>query len=846
MSKDTSESFPEILRTGSMLDRAAEMLESIPQQLGPYRILEPIGEGGMGLVFLAEQAPPLTRRVAIKVARHAVPDGRALARFESERQTLAVMNHPNIAQVFDTGSAPDGRPYFVMEHVAGTSITDYCDTQRLGIEARLELFLRVCDGVQHAHVNAVLHRDLKPSNILVTTVSGRATPKIIDFGVAKALGTGAAPERGVTQFGQIVGTPEYMSPEQAALDGRPVDTRTDVYSLGVLLYELLVGSRPFERDDGRDASLVDLCRRIREDEPERPSSRAARTSPTLARRLRGDLDAIILKALTKEPERRYASPSDLAADLERHLSHRPIDAQRPSALHRFLKVVRRHRLATAIIVALVALALVAFEAQRQRARAAEDAKIASDVQGFMLSVMKPEGPLVNAAERRVGIVEESGRENLLSKLLDRFRDQPVFLSQVMSSAMYLSSFEESDRSFRILEDARARITSLLGADHAVTIAFDDRVAMRFSDSNRFEEAEPILLSVIERRRRGPEEWKLWLSTAHLAESYTRWEKYDQAIPLFEKAVPGLKRTRGPEDYEVQWSTVTLAACYSAKPIRRFRDTQALLNADTLATIRHVCGERSHEARTASYNLGCAYAETGDVEEALRYLRDALDRGWIYPSGYARSDSFLALHRDPRFEELDRASRLNNPGTWPGVLFRADELVREGQLAEAERQVNDLIAAIKRVEGRPASESAVAAVLILSKCRIEQGRFDEAEAALLPTLAAIHAERGENNWRILASLAQCDLGRGRRESARARIAAVVGLIGPQYENVERLYAQAQGEAIAGSDDAALELLSQASKFGFADPDLLENDLAFTGIRSRAEFRSILKAARKRVL
>ena len=186
-------SFPDIPRTGSILNLGADLAEDVPKELGPYRILERIGEGGMGVVYLAEQAKPLIRRVAIKLARTAVPGGRALARFESERQTLAVMNHPNIARYFDAGSAPDGRPYFVMEYVAGKSITEFCDAHELGIEPRIELFLRVCDGVQHAHVNAVIHRDLKPSNILVATESGPATPKIIDFGVAKALGSGARP-----------------------------------------------------------------------------------------------------------------------------------------------------------------------------------------------------------------------------------------------------------------------------------------------------------------------------------------------------------------------------------------------------------------------------------------------------------------------------------------------------------------------------------------------------------------------------------------------------------------------------------------------------------------------------
>jgi non-specific serine/threonine protein kinase/serine/threonine-protein kinase len=858
-SKDTNEGFPEILRTGSMLERSTDLVEELPRQLGPYRILERIGEGGMGIVYLAEQAPPLVRRVAIKLARNAVPDGRALARFDSERQTLAVMNHPNIARVFDAGSAPDARPYFVMEHVAGEPFTEFCDTRRLGIEPRLELFLSICDGVQHAHVNAVIHRDLKPSNILVTAENGPATPKIIDFGVAKALGDGAAPEKGLTQFGQIVGTPEYMSPEQAALDGRPVDTRTDVYSLGVVLYELLVGSRPFERDRERDTSLVELCRRIREDEPERPSARAARARDAnaaqargllpraLARRLRGDLDAIVLKALAKEPDLRYATPSALAADVASHLQHRPIGARRPGVLHRFRKSVRRHRAAWALSATLAGIAILgadqALKVQRGRDRAEADAKVANEVEDLLLAVMDPAGSLIPSV-RRVGLVEKPDREMLLSQIRTRFADQPVLLSRFLTAAINLPTFIGSDRDFDTIRESRERIESLLGPDHPVTIDTDEIVGVWYADSGRFAKGEPLLMRVLDRRRRldGADHPKTWLTMAKLADLYNGAGKYQQAAPLFEDAVAGLKRWRGSDDFDVLWATISLAGSYGE--LHRYRDVQVVLEG-AIDAIRRVYGERGHRTRVALYNLACAHANIGNIDAALRYLSDAIERGWNYPFGPARDPSLLRLHGDPRFEALDRAGRLNDPGTWTPALYDAEEHVREGRFAVAESGLREVIAAIERVEGRAASDSAVHARWILAKCWIAQGRFGEAEGLLAPTLAAVHAEnRGGSEWWTLALLSQCDLGRGRAESALARIATIETLLHPVYSNAELLYVQAEAKAIQGQEEAALELLAQASELGFAAAEWMDRDFAFATLRRKVEFQAIARSVRRR--
>jgi serine/threonine protein kinase/tetratricopeptide (TPR) repeat protein len=326
---------------------------------GRYEIVRPIGEGGMGTVYLAEQLEPIRRRVALKVVKLGMDTAQVLARFHNERQALAMMDHPNIAQIFDAGATAKGRPYFVMEYIEGAPINQYCDRKRMTTKERLASFLAVCRAVQHAHQQGVIHRDLKPSNVLVTEQDGVPVPKVIDFGIAKATDKWAVENSLLTEFGQIVGTPEYASPEQADTMTGEIDEASDVYSLGVVLYELLIGAVPFDTATLRNAGLAEMLRIIREEEaPPLPkkltsmgvaaSDIAARrqTDPVSLRRLvDGDLNSITLKALEKVRERRYASVSDLAADIQRHLEHRPVLASARGRLYRTRKFLRRHRLA---------------------------------------------------------------------------------------------------------------------------------------------------------------------------------------------------------------------------------------------------------------------------------------------------------------------------------------------------------------------------------------------------------------------------------------------------------------------------------------------------------------------
>lgn len=374
-------------------------MESLGDWLGPYRLIEQIGEGGMGTVFMAEQNSPLQRRVAIKVVKPGMDSSQVLARFEAERQTLAMMEHPNIARAIDVGTSEHGRTYFVMELVNGIPMTRYCDDSRMTIRKRLELFIPVCQAIQHAHQKGIIHRDLKPSNILVAEYGGLAVPKVIDFGVAKALHQPSSCKTTFTQTGQIVGTLEYMSPEQSRLNQLDIDTRSDIYSLGVLLYELITGETPLPRQGLKEWGWEELIRTVREVDPPPPSQRIRdsrelselarqrnESSDTLYGIVRGELDWIVLKALSKQRDERYQSATDLANDIQRFLEGEEVMACPPSTSYRIRKYVRKHRVllvagglvTSALTMGLIGTCWQAWEASLARKQAETQRDIARE------------------------------------------------------------------------------------------------------------------------------------------------------------------------------------------------------------------------------------------------------------------------------------------------------------------------------------------------------------------------------------------------------------------------------------------------------------------------------------
>jgi serine/threonine protein kinase/tetratricopeptide (TPR) repeat protein len=390
-----------------------------PSSIGPYAIRGVLGQGGMGTVYRAEQIHPIRREVALKLIRHGLDTSGIVARFAAERQTLALMDHPHIAKVLDAGASADGRPYVVLELVDGVPLLRYCDEHRLSIEARLSLFLAVCQGVQHAHQRGIIHRDLKPSNVLVRTVDGVPVPKVIDFGIAKAIGDQRQVSLLMTQVGQVVGTPEYMSPEQAGVLEGGVDTRTDVYSLGVMLYEVLTGHRPYEFNT---YSPVEIQRVLRDTAPVRPSAIVTRkdagrdgemrvdpasvgvarriSADRLRRRLAGDLDNIVLRAMAREPDERYGSVEQLADDLRRHAEGRPVQARPATWRYQAQKFVRRHRagvasaaaIAVLLVAAAVALAVQASRIAAERDRAQREAETAKQVSVYITGLFQGFNP----------------------------------------------------------------------------------------------------------------------------------------------------------------------------------------------------------------------------------------------------------------------------------------------------------------------------------------------------------------------------------------------------------------------------------------------------------------------
>lgn len=534
-------------RAGPETGTARADAERAGSMIGRYRLLEQIGEGGFGVVFMAEQREPVHRRVALKVIKLGMDTRAVIARFEAERQALAMMDHPGIARVLDAGATEAGRPYFVMELVRGEPIDRYCDARRLTTRQRLELFAQVCHAVQHAHAKGVIHRDIKPGNVLVAEVDGRPLAKVIDFGIAKATAARLTEKTLFTEFRQLVGTPEYMSPEQAGAGRDDVDTRTDVYSLGVLLYELLIGATPFDANRLRSAAFGEMQRIIREDDPPRPSTRLSampetiqtvaavrQTEPRqLASLIRGELDWIVMRCLEKDRARRYATAIALAEDIERHLKGEPVSAAPPSTAYRMRKFARRHRLllgaATAIAFALVA-GLAGTSYALVRAVRAERLAVERYAQGEQAR---------READEARELAEKSNR--VANSVTEFFTQDLLSLSPRPAGTPEVTVRE-------VLDDVPRKIDKYFKSDPAVEGVIRERVGQLYrrlgelqKSSEYLEDAVPLLEQGL-----GPES-KATLSAIHrLGELKMDLRDYAAAEAQFDKAYQGRLKAYGLE------------------------------------------------------------------------------------------------------------------------------------------------------------------------------------------------------------------------------------------------------------------------------------------------------------
>ncbi|HMK74253.1 MAG TPA: serine/threonine-protein kinase, partial [Myxococcaceae bacterium] len=543
----------------------------------------------------------------------------------------------------DAGATHDGRPYFVMEYVPGIRITEHCDQHRLDTRQRIELFQEVCEGVQHAHQKAILHRDLKPSNVLVSLVDGKAQPKIIDFGIAKAIGHRLTEKTLFTEIGAVIGTPEYMSPEQADLTGQDVDTRTDVYSLGVMLYEILTGQLPFASSELRSSGYDELRRVIREVQPAKPSSRVStvrdgssgaadrrHTDPgLLVRQLKGDLDWITLKALEKERDRRYGTPSELAADLGRHLRHEPVQASPPSTVYRVGKYVQRHRVGVAVgagLVLLLATFAVSMTVQagriaRERDRANAEAEASKRVSDFLANMFKVSDP---SEARGVSITAREILDRASRNVETGLAKDPQVQARLMDTmGLVYQNLGLYSRAQPLLERAVETRRRLLGEDSPETLASMTHLAALYEAQGRFADAEKLEQAVVERARRvlGPQHPTTLTAMKVLAVLYARQGRFPEAEKLTRETVETQRRVLGPENPAVLKTTHNLALILRSEG--RLGEAEAL-EREVVEKERRVLGPDHPETLSAVDGLAGILRTQGRLSEAEPLYRQSLE------------------------------------------------------------------------------------------------------------------------------------------------------------------------------------------------------------------------------
>ncbi len=723
----------------------------------------------MGEVWLAEQKQPVRRRVAIKLIKAGMDTREVVARFESERQALALMNHPAIAKVFEAGSTPEGRPYFVMEYVAGLPITDYCDKRRLSPRQRMELFILVCEGVQHAHQKAIIHRDLKPSNILVSELDGKPMPRIIDFGVAKATSQRLSAGTMFTRVGSIIGTLGYMSPEQANSEGEDIDTRTDVYSLGVVLYELLVGALPF---DFAKLAYDEILRRLREEDAPRPSTKlrtlggeSAITAqnrgtdfPTLTRQLRGDADAIALKALEKDRARRYATPSDLAADIGRYLRNEPVTARPASVWYRTRKYIRRHRVAVGV-TATAALLLVAFAVTQtielRRVRVERDR--ADRVTEFMTGMFKVSDPgQARGNDVRAREILDKASQDIDTGLAKEPELQAQMMDVMGNVYKSLGLYSKSES---LLRRAIAIRTQALGPDHPDTLKSMYDLADVLMEDSKYSEAEKLTRETMDvrRRRLGAQNHDTLASMSKLALIMQNQGRYTEAEKLNRNVLDTTKRVFGSQDqlYIDTLQHSAIVSAYQGKYSNAENAFREILEID-----RRKLGPGNPRVLDDTGNLASTLLYEQHYDEAEKLYRDILPqlqhvRGLDHPRTLLVAGNLaLTLRDEKRYPEAEQLFRetleikrkklgQEHRSTLVTMGNLADTLNDEGKYSEAEQLVRETLQTEQRTLGPDHTDTLVTTMGLAGILKNEK-RYAEAEMFFERTLDGLRRAVGPNH------------------------------------------------------------------------------------------------------
>jgi len=856
-------------------------LAQVSRSFGPYQLLQKLGEGGMGQVWLVEQSTPVRRKVALKFIKTDMYDDSVLRRFQSERQSLAIMDHPTIAKVFDAGATPDGQPYFVMEYVPGVAITEYCDQKKLKIRDRLELFIRACDGVQHAHQKAILHRDLKPANILVVEVDGKPMPRIIDFGLAKPVTPFISGESLNTQLGSFVGTPGYMSPEQADPSTQDVDTRTDVYSLGVILYELLTGSLPVDPARWKNKRVDEVLRQLREEDPPRPSTKVSsdrNTSPSrallrgtqpsqLVSLLRGDLDRIAMKAVEKDRSRRYGTPTELAADLNRYLKNEPVIAGPASAGYRLRKYIRRNRIAVAVAAGLVLL-LAGFAAAQavQLRRITRERDRANRITDFMTSMFKVSDP----SEARGNSITAREILDKASKDIDtglvKDPELQAQMMHVMGHVYYtLGLYPRGEALLTRAVDIRRRV---LGPEHRDTLASMDELGMVFNIENRYPEAEKLNREVLEVRRRvlGPQNLDTLTSMSHLAKALYAQGHYSEAEKWEREVLDLHRRVLGPNHLDTVLTMQLLAATLEREGRYSEAEKMDLLVVDAK---RRVQGSDSPSTLLAISNLGWVLYQEGRYAEAEKFLREAAQTGRrvLGPDHPLETGLLGRLATDldyesryPEAEKLQRevlaARRVAGPERYETVTAAENlghTLEDEGRYAEAEKFLREAVETGRRVLSAE-HPAVLIAMSELGQTLDEEGRSAEAEELERDTVDAQRRVLGPEHPSTLASMSRLArvLSHERQYADAEKLAGEARdvdrrVLGPEHPDTAlSTYNLAIVEERLGKHGEALRLLLEAITHGLPPGNALgiEKDPDFNSLHGDPHFEALVVEAHQR--